>query len=140
MELFERIYLAKQKTIVEFWKAGGQITLGTDHFSNGSFLPGFGAHREMDALVRSGIPTGQVIKIATINGAKALGIEADHGSIEIGKSADLFVVRGNPLQDIRRSRHVRQVMTRGSLHQAGELLDSVKGQLGPNTEAEANEW
>ena len=76
MELFERIYLAKQKTIVEFWKAGGRITLGTDHFSNGNFLPGFGAHREMDALVRSGIPTGQVIKIATINGAKALGIEA----------------------------------------------------------------
>lgn len=140
MELFERIYLAKQKTIEEFWKAGGRITLGTDHFSNGNFLPGFGAHREMDALVRSGIPPAQAIKIATINGAKALGIGADHGSIEIGKSADLFVVRGNPLQDIRRTRHVRQVMTRGSLYQAGDLLDSVKGQLGPDTEAEANEW
>ncbi|MCH2182154.1 MAG: amidohydrolase family protein [Mariniblastus sp.] len=140
MELFERIYRAKQKTINAYWTAGGRVTLGTDHFSNGNYLPGFGAHRELDALVRSGIPPAEAIKIATINGAQALGIEADHGSIEVGKSADLFVVRGNPLEDIRRTRHVQQVMTGGSLYQADQLLQSVRGKLGPANEKEAADW
>ena len=140
MELFEKIYRAKQKTIFAFWKAGGRITMGTDHFSNGNYLPGFGAHRELDALVRSGIPAGQALRIGTINGAQALGIDDKHGSIEVGKSADLFVVRGNPLQDIRRTRQVQQVMTRGSLHKASDLLNSIKGSLGPKHESEAGDW
>ena len=140
MELFERIYRAKQKTIGPYWKAGGRVTLGTDHFSNGKFLPGFGAHRELDALVRSGIPPAEAIKIGTLNGAQALGIEADHGSIEVGKSADLFVVRGNPLEDIRRTRHVKQVMAGGKLYQADQLLESVRGQLGPHNDEEAGDW
>ena len=140
MELFEKIYRAKQKTIFAFWKAGGRITMGTDHFSNGNYLPGFGAHRELDALVRSGIPAGQALRIGTINGAQALGIDDKHGSIEVGKSADLFVVRGNPLQDIRRTRQVQQVMTRGSLHKASDLLNSIKGSLGPKNESEAGDW
>ena len=140
MEMFEQIYRAKQKTIRAFWQAGGRITLGTDHFSDGHFLPGFGAHRELDALVRSGIPAGEAIKIATINGAQALGIEADHGSIEVGKTADLFVIRGNPLEDIRRTRHVQQVMTGGTLYQSNRLLQSVQGRLGPVNDEEAVDW
>ncbi|MEE2826907.1 MAG: amidohydrolase family protein [Planctomycetota bacterium] len=140
MEMFEQIYRAKQKTIRAFWQAGGRITLGTDHFSDGHFLPGFGAHRELDALVRSGIPAGDAIKIATINGAQALGIEADHGSIEVGKSADLFVIRGNPLEDIRRTRHVQQVMTGGAIYQSKKLLQSAKGKLGPGNDEEAADW
>ena len=140
MELFERIYQAKQRTIVEFWKAGGKITLGTDHFSNGNFLPGFGAHRELDALVRSGIPAGEAIKIATLNGAQALGIDDQHGSIEIGKSADLFIVSGNPLENIRRTRNVNHVVTRGVPYQSRELLEQITGQLGPRSDSDADDW
>lgn len=138
--MFHRIYEAKLTTIPEFWRAGGQITLGTDHFSNGTFLPGFGAHRELDAFVRSGIPPAEAIKIATINGAKALGIEKDHGSIESGKFADLFVVTGNPLERIRNTRNVQWVMRAGKVHDSKKLLDSVKGRLGPTNEDEAKKW
>ena len=101
--MFGRIYKGKLKTIAEFWRMGGQITLGTDHFSDGNFLPGFGAHREIDAFVRSGIPPSDVLKIATINGAKALKIDKDHGSIEPDKVADLFIIEGNPLENIRKA-------------------------------------
>ena len=80
--LYQRIYDAKLKTIADFHKAGGIISLGTDHVSNGSHLPGFGVHRELDALVRSGSSEADAIRIGTINGAKALQIEKDHGSIE----------------------------------------------------------
>lgn len=140
MELFDRIYRAKLKTIDDFWKAGGKITLGTDHFSNGHYLPGFGAHRELDAFVRAGIPAVDAIRIATINGATALGLERDHGSIDAGKYADLFVITGNPLDNIRNTRNVEHVMTRGRWYDSAALFESIRGRLGPAGESEATEW
>lgn len=140
VQQFEQIYQAKQKTISAFHEAGGKITLGTDHFSDGEYLPGFGVHRELDALVRNGIPAADAIRIATINGAKALGIDADHGSIEPGKSADLFVITGDPLEQIRRTRNVQWVMTRGRLYDSQALLESVRGKLGPQDESEMGAW
>jgi imidazolonepropionase-like amidohydrolase len=71
--------------------------------------------------------------MATINGARALNVDSKLGTIETGKFADLFVVRGDPLQDIRNTRKVRFVMKGGQLFDAAELLASVKGKLGPPT-------
>ena len=139
MEIYQRVYRAKQKTIASFFEAGGKISLGTDHVSNGNHLPGFGVHRELDALVRNGIPAADAIKIGTINGARALGIEKDHGSIEAGKIADLVIVEGNPLESIRNTRNIKTVIRAGTAHDAKELLESAKGKLGPaNKEEEAN--
>ncbi len=140
MEVFEKIYAAKQKTISAFHEAGGKLSMGTDHVSNGTYLPGFGAHRELDAFARNGIPAADVLLIGTINGARALKIDKDYGSIETGKVADLFVVKGNPLEKIRNTRNVEFVMRAGKIHQASELLDSVKGKLGPANEAETEAW
>lgn len=140
MKVFQEIYQAKQKTIADFHKAGGTITMGTDHVSNGNHIAGFGVHREMDAFSRSGIPNSEVIKIATINGARAFGIEKDHGSIEVGKIADLFIVEGNPLENIRHTRNVQKVMRAGKMHDAKELLDGVKGKLGPANQEEEKDW
>jgi imidazolonepropionase-like amidohydrolase len=135
-----QIYLAKMATIGAFHQAGGIITLGTDHVSNGNYLPGFGAHRELDAFVRAGIPAADAIRIGTIQGARALKIDADHGSIEAGKIADVFVVEGNPLEHIRNTRNVRWIVTRGSLHSSVELLDRVRGKLGPASDQEQDAW
>ncbi len=140
MGIYQRIYDAKLKTIGAFHKAGGTISLGTDHVSNGNHLPGFGVHREMDAMVRAGIPAADVIKIATINGARAFKIEKDHGSIEVGKVADLVVVEGNPIDKIRNTRNVRKVVRAGKLYDAKKLLDSVRGKLGPTDKEEEADW
>ena len=98
-EQFRRIYETKFKEIKRFYDAGGGrlITLGTDHPSWGEFLSGFGSHREIHALVLAGIPPAAALKIATINGARALRMGDALGTIEPGKLADLFVVRGDPL-------------------------------------------
>ena len=113
-------------TIDDYFKAGGLISLGTDHNSDGNYLAGFGVHREMDAMVRAGIPPAEVIKIASINGARALKIDKDHGSIEVGKSADLYIIEGNPLDNIRNTRNGKFVVAGGKIYKCSDLLESVK--------------
>jgi len=139
---FEKIYWVKRKEVKAFYDAGGGrlITLGTDHPSWGEFLSGFGSHRELHVFVLSGIPPAAALKIATINGARALNVASKLGSLEAGKLADLFIVRGNPLQDIRATRNVRWVMKGGELFNAPDLLASVKGQMGPATVEDEKRW
>lgn len=141
-EQFERIYWTKRKEVRAFFDAGGGglITLGTDHPSWGEFLSGFGSHRELHALVLSGIPPAAALKIGTINGARALNVASKLGTLEPGKFADMFVVRDNPLQDIRNTRQVRLVMKSGQLYEAAELLASVKGKLGPAGPEDDAKW
>ena len=140
IETFEKIYQVKQKTIKAFYDAGGKITLGTDHFSDGSYLPGFGIHRELDAFVRSGIQPVDAIRIGTINGAKAMGIDKDHGSIVPGKFGDLYVIKGNPLKQIRNTRNGLWVVKQGVQYSCQELMKSARGKLGPNNDEEAKDW
>jgi imidazolonepropionase-like amidohydrolase len=139
---FRRIYETKFKEIKRFYDAGGGrlITLGTDHPSWGEFLSGFGSHREIHAMVLAGIPPAAALKIATINGARALRMGDALGTIEPGKLADLFVVRGDPLQDITTTRNVRRVVARGVVYDAAKLLESAKGKMGPATAADDEWW
>jgi imidazolonepropionase-like amidohydrolase len=132
-QLMDRLHEPMLRTPQAFYDAGrgALLTLGTDHPSRGEFLPGFSAHRELHALVRAGIPTAAALRIGTINGARALKVSDRVGSIEVGKFADLFVVSGNPLEEIRNTRNVRWVMKAGEVHDAAELLKSVEGKLAP---------
>jgi len=141
-EQFERIYWTKRKEVKAFYDAGGGrlITLGTDHPSWGEFLSGFGSHRELHALVLSGIPPAAALKIGTINGARALNVGSKLGTLEAGKLADLFVVRGNPLQDIRNTRNVHLVIKAGQVYDASELLASAKGKMGPERPQDEPKW
>lgn len=141
-EQFERIYRVKHETLKAFYDAGGGdlITLGTDHPSWGQFLSGFAVHREMHAMVRAGLPAGAVLRIATANGARALGMAERLGTVEAGKYADLVVVRGDPTADITATRDVEVVMKAGRVYDPRELLESVRGELGPEDESEADWW
>ncbi len=140
LDQFIQIYKTKKTTIDDYFRAGGIVTTGTDHVCDGRFLPGFGIHREMHAMCESGIPAADVLRIATINGARALGIEADYGSIEVGKWGDVFVVGANPLDDIRNTRSPEYVVRAGHLYQTAELLNSVEGKLGPASDDEILDW
>jgi imidazolonepropionase-like amidohydrolase len=141
-EQFERIYHVKRREIGAFYDAGGGdwITLGTDHPSWGEYLNGFSAHRELNALVLAGIPPAAALRIGTINGARALGLGDRLGTLENGKLADLFVVRGNPLDDIRYTRNVQLVIKAGEPFDPAALLDSVRGRLGPTGQGEVDRW
>jgi imidazolonepropionase-like amidohydrolase len=142
LESFALMSPIKRKTLKAFYDGGGRdlITLGTDHPSWGRYWSAFGAHREILAMNRAGVPPAEVLRIATLNGAKAMGLDDRLGSIAVGKLADLFVVRGNPLDDVRIARDVRFVVSRGVLHDAAELLATVEGKIGPLDEAGETAW
>ncbi len=128
--LFDSLYLAMLRTTRAFHDAGGIVTMGTDNPSRGQYLAGFSSHRELHALTIAGIAPAAVLRIGTINGARSLGAGDLLGSIERGKLADLFVIRGNPLTDIRNTRHVRLVIKGGAVHEAATLLDQARGKIG----------
>jgi len=141
-EQFGRIYGVKMETLRAFWEAGGGdlITLGTDHPSWGEFLSGFSVHREMHAMARAGIPEADVLRIATINGATAIGYGDRLGTIEAGKYADLVVVDGDPVEDITATRDGFLVMKGGRIYNPDALFRVVEGRMGPASEAEAGWW
>lgn len=139
---FERIYYVKRETVKAFYDAGGgdQLTLGTDHPSWGEFFSGFASHREMHAMVLAGIPNAGALRAGTINAARALGVDARLGTVEPGKYGDLLIVRGDPLLEITDTRNARVVIKAGRVYDPEALFDSVRGRLGPVSEAEASWW
>jgi imidazolonepropionase-like amidohydrolase len=105
-----------------------------------NLLPGFAYHRELLAMTYAGIPPAAVLKAATINGARALGIDTRLGSIEAGKLADLYVVRGNPLDDIKAARDIKFVIRDGIAYDTAELLQSAEGKIGPAGPDDHADW
>lgn len=127
---WDSLYWAMRRTTKAFYDAGGLLTLGTDNPSTGEFIAGFSAHRELHTLVLAGIPPAAALRIATINGARALGVSDKLGTLEAGKLADLFVIDGNPLSDIRNTRNVRIVMKSGTTYDPKALLQQAEGRIG----------
>lgn len=136
------IFKHKVPELKAFYDAGGSrlITVGTDRPTGGPELAGFEIHRELQAIVHAGLPPIAALKAATINGARALGVGDQLGSIEPGKLSDLFVVSGNPLQTIEDARRVRWVMKSGLLYDVAELLKSLEGRIGPTGSDDLKKW
>ena len=87
-------------------------------------LQGLGYHWEMWAMASGGMTPHEVLRSATILGARQIGFATDLGSLEPGKMADLVVLGKNPLVDIRNTNTVRFVMKNGELFE-GDTLDQV---------------
>lgn len=105
-------YRRLQEFIGKLIKAGANIVTGTDA---AAVMPGISLHREMEFLVDSGLSPMQAIQAATKVGAAYLGREKELGTVEEGKLADLVILRGDPLKDIRQSRNVEMVIKNGDI-------------------------
>jgi imidazolonepropionase-like amidohydrolase len=84
----------------------------------------------MWALGSGGASNMEVLRSATIEGAKAMGFAQDLGSIEPGKLADLVVLNQNPLDDIRNTNTIEYVMKNGELFR-GNTLDEIYPEQKP---------
>jgi imidazolonepropionase-like amidohydrolase len=92
--------------------SGVKILSGTD-IPNFELVPGASLHHELELLVEAGISPIEVIKIATMNGAEALGLINETGSIESGKEADMLVLASNPLENIENTKRIDAVISNG---------------------------
>lgn len=93
-------------------KAGVKIVLGS-HSMIAYAETGWAFQRELELFVESGISPSDAIVAATMENARFFRIDDRLGSIEKGKIADLILVKGNPIQDIRATRNVVKVMLNG---------------------------
>ena len=94
-------------------QAGVQIMLG----AHGQ-REGLAAHWEMWMFEQGGMSAHRALIAGTMNGARYIGMEADLGSLEAGKLADLIVLDENPLENLRNSELVRHVMVGGRIFDA----------------------
>jgi len=91
---------------------------------------GLGSHWEMWMLAQGGMKPMDVLKSATIVGAKYLGMDEDIGSIKVGKLADLMILDINPLDDIYATDKVYGVMVNGRLYKS-DTMEELTGNWKP---------
>ncbi|GAB5554506.1 MAG: amidohydrolase family protein [Saprospiraceae bacterium] len=96
--------------------AGGNVVVG----GHGE-MQGIQNHWEMWLLAQGGMGNHNILKAATINGAKTLGLTNDLGSIEIGKLADMIVLNKNPLENIKNAINIQYVIKDGVVYEGNTL-------------------
>jgi imidazolonepropionase-like amidohydrolase len=109
---------------------GVLIAVGTDT-GNPFIFPGYSVHRELELLVRAGLTPKAALQAATRRAAEMIGAEDDFGTIEPGKRADLLILGGDPLADIRNTRSLEVVISEGRVIDREELLKRTHGRRDP---------
>ena len=95
------------------------LVTGTDS----PFVPyGAGLHAELRLYARAGLSPAQILHQATMKSAQAAGVAAELGSIAVGKLADLVIVDGDPLNEIRDMDNVVMTIKHGYRYTLETLL------------------
>jgi imidazolonepropionase-like amidohydrolase len=121
----EKVLETSKDAIRRIHRAGIPIVLGSDSACTPSALydfHGFLTIRELELLGEAGLTPQEAIRAATIMPAKMLGLADEIGTLEVGKRADLVIVRDNPLDDLRAMRSVQWTIKDGVAHSPGEWM------------------
>jgi len=118
-QTYKDSYAAMLKMTKRMYDAGVPILVGTDS------LAGLMLHRELELDVKAGIPPAKTLQNATFLAATVLKQQAETGSIEAGKRADLVLVEGDPVSNISDIRRCRLVMKNGNLFESGKLYEAI---------------
>ena len=120
-----RYVAVRNRMVKAIADSGGTIMAGSDtpEWFN---VYGFALHRELEALVGAGLSPRQALAAATVNPARFLGAEADWGTIEPGRRADLVLLDANPLEDIRNTTRIQAVSLGGRWFTAPQLQSMIQ--------------
>ena len=106
------------------WNAGIPVVMGTDAGNIGT-LHGPSVFREMALMVAAGLTPLQVLRSATLNGARAMGLERETGTLAPGKLADLVILDADPLADVQNLSRIHRVIKDGRVYAPEELMRSI---------------
>jgi enamidase len=120
-------YMAMEKA---FYDAGGFLVVGTDPTGGGDVVPGYANQRALQLLMEMGLSVEQAVEVATRNGARYLERDDEIGTVEVGKRADLVLMRGDPATDPEAFRQMTIVFKDGVGYDSPKLFASVKGWVG----------
>ncbi|TAH38092.1 MAG: hypothetical protein EYC70_05575 [Planctomycetota bacterium] len=109
-----------QALAADLHAAGVTLVCGSD-LANPNVIAGFSLHREMELLQQAGVPPADALRAATIHAARLCGVAERLGSVAPGKAANLVLVRGDPLADVRRAHDIAGVFLRGRWLDAAAL-------------------
>jgi imidazolonepropionase-like amidohydrolase len=113
--------LEKRVDLVGAMRRAGVVVLpGTDAPLRNS-PPGFGLHQELAFLARAGLTPFEVLRAATLEPVRYLGLEDSLGSIEAGKIADLVLLTADPLSDVKNLSSVDLVLANGRVMASKDL-------------------
>ncbi|MFN5938097.1 MAG: amidohydrolase family protein, partial [Sphingobacteriales bacterium] len=115
----EHVFQKHAETMNSIVKQGGLAGIG----SHGQ-LQGLGYHWELWSMQSGGMSNHDALKVATIKGAEAIGLDKDLGSLEEGKLADIVILDKNPLENIRHSNTVKYVIMNGRVYD-GNTMDEI---------------
>jgi Tol biopolymer transport system component/imidazolonepropionase-like amidohydrolase len=107
------------KALIALTRGGVPILTGTDV---PNMPTGAGLQAELELFVRAGLTPEEALRAATVNSAAALGLEAELGTLEPGKLADMVIVEGNPLENIKNAARVQTVIKNGVVFDLKTLL------------------
>jgi Tol biopolymer transport system component/imidazolonepropionase-like amidohydrolase len=124
-----RLVTPQERTVYQVVKGGGRVTAGTDAPINPY---GLSLLMELENYASGGLTPVEVLRTATSVSADAMGAGADLGSIEPGKLADLTIIDGDPLTNIKDLRRVRRVVKGGEVFDADALLRRPQTPSSPN--------
>ncbi len=111
-----------QRAMLAAFKAGVPMLAGTDCGVDNSYvIPGWSLHEELENLVKAGVTPLDALRMATINAARWRGAESTEGTVEVGKVADLVLLRSNPLEAISHTREVESVVAGGKYYSRYDL-------------------
>jgi imidazolonepropionase-like amidohydrolase len=111
-----------RQNLVDAWHAGVFLVTGSDA-GNPLTLHGPTIQREMELWVEAGIPPAVALQAATYNSARLLGAGQRIGLIKEGYEANLILVDGNPLKDIKQIESIRTVILKGEQIARQDLFD-----------------
>jgi imidazolonepropionase-like amidohydrolase len=109
---FKRTVPVLQRFIRSYRQLGGRIVAGTDTPQQ-FVVPGSSLHRELELYVAAGLTPAAALKSATADAADLLGIADRAGTVDVGKDADLVLLDGDPLTDIRATGRIVAVVRGG---------------------------
>ena len=125
-----RLLQAEMQFEKAFVAAGGTLLVGTDPTGWGGTLPGPGNHAALKLLVEAGFTPLEVIRIATLAGARFQHIDDRVGTLAPGKQADLLLIDGRPDEEIAQLSRLDLVFKNGVAFASNRMRQDLRGKIG----------